>query len=526
MKAIQIKNLRSIADCGRIELLPITILVGANGSGKSTILRTFPLLRQSIETPTDSPILWYGRFVDFGSIANSLNFQKRKEGLELTFSIDIPLKEDPFEHTESPLLPLEVSIKISENNLHTGSYVSQCKLSFEKERVLIEYKEDGSLQTILINDITIIIPKGARVSNNAYLIPSFEASAPEKKQKRMVFQPFSSSPQRDPFYFFDFDRIISKEFFSVFLNVIRQQTHLKVEDQKFLKHFYNMPLFPHKKYIEHFCAYKGGKSWKELISKFEPTNPSFEMIRAYSLLPNIPYMLKKADETIAEFVSEIQYMGPIRANARRYYRVQDLSVHELDYQGENLAMFIRSLSDEQKLDFSEFSKGFFDFSIESESIEGHVAICLQHKDGKKVNLTDTGFGYSQLLPVVAQLWSAQRLSNSRKPRKKIFRTLAIEQPELHLHPAHQAAIADMMVEAIRQRKNSNCEIRLIIETHSEALINRLGSLIESGNLDPSQVQIIIVEKKDSEESSQITRAAFDKNGALTNWPYGFFSPHK
>ena len=49
MDSIRIQNLRSLKDSGRIEIRPLVLLVGANSSGKSTFLRTFPLLKQSLE---------------------------------------------------------------------------------------------------------------------------------------------------------------------------------------------------------------------------------------------------------------------------------------------------------------------------------------------------------------------------------------------------------------------------------------------------------------------------------------------
>ena len=63
MDAIRIENLRCLADTGLIDIKPITLLVGANSSGKSTFLRAFPLLRQSIMASVGlhsrEPILWY-----------------------------------------------------------------------------------------------------------------------------------------------------------------------------------------------------------------------------------------------------------------------------------------------------------------------------------------------------------------------------------------------------------------------------------------------------------------------------------
>ena len=75
MEKIRIKNIRSLNDTGSVPLAPITLLVGENSSGKSTFLRTFPLIKQSISKKTDGPILWAGDvddYVDFGSFKETV----------------------------------------------------------------------------------------------------------------------------------------------------------------------------------------------------------------------------------------------------------------------------------------------------------------------------------------------------------------------------------------------------------------------------------------------------------------------
>ena len=54
--AVRIKNLRSLADTGFIEIKPITLLLGANSTGKSTFLRSFPLFTQSVNKNLRGPI--------------------------------------------------------------------------------------------------------------------------------------------------------------------------------------------------------------------------------------------------------------------------------------------------------------------------------------------------------------------------------------------------------------------------------------------------------------------------------------
>lgn len=64
--AYGIENIRRIGEMPLIEMRPITILVGRNSAGKSTFLRSLPLIRQSLETRSSAPILWFGELVDFG----------------------------------------------------------------------------------------------------------------------------------------------------------------------------------------------------------------------------------------------------------------------------------------------------------------------------------------------------------------------------------------------------------------------------------------------------------------------------
>lgn len=92
IKGIGLQNFRSFVDKTFIELKPITVFVGKNSSGKSSLLRTFPLLRQSVEENTTGPILWYGRFVDYGDFTDVLS--RNSENKEITFSFSLSVPSD------------------------------------------------------------------------------------------------------------------------------------------------------------------------------------------------------------------------------------------------------------------------------------------------------------------------------------------------------------------------------------------------------------------------------------------------
>ena len=89
LKNIRFENFRGFIDTGKIDVKPLTVLVGGNASGKSTFLRFFPLLKQTLTTKTSEPILWYGDLVDFGDFETTLNNHSKDKGMYVTLSFDL-----------------------------------------------------------------------------------------------------------------------------------------------------------------------------------------------------------------------------------------------------------------------------------------------------------------------------------------------------------------------------------------------------------------------------------------------------
>lgn len=129
---------------------------------------------------------------------------------------------------------------------------------------------------------------------------------------------------------------------------------------------------------------------------------------------------------------------------------------------------------------------------------------------EEVKLTDVGFGVSQVLPVIVQAFYAP--ANS---------TALIEQPELHLHPAVQAVLADLFIEAITAReRGSPRRLQLIVESHSEHLLRRLQRRIAEKKIDPENVAIYFC--RQGSDGAVIERLEVDEYGDILNWPPDFF----
>lgn len=118
---------------------------------------------------------------------------------------------------------------------------------------------------------------------------------------------------------------------------------------------------------------------------------------------------------------------------------------------------------------------------------------------------DVGIGISQVLPVLVTAYASKN------------RLIAMEQPEIHLHPALQAELGDVFIEAaFGDRKNT-----FILETHSEHLILRLMRRIREGKVKPEDIGVVYVEPSPS--GSKFTELQLDEDGDfIDEWPGGFF----
>lgn len=151
---------------------------------------------------------------------------------------------------------------------------------------------------------------------------------------------------------------------------------------------------------------------------------------------------------------------------------------------------------------------------------------LQFEDvstGVRLGHPDLGFGISQVLPVLVDAAS----EGEQTLKKFIRRVIAVEQPELHLHPAMQAALGDVFIEsALGERKNT-----FLLETHSEHLVLRImrrmretyEKRLPAGlpHVRPEDVSIVYVERDGA--SSIVREMPLNDRGELVKaWPGGFF----
>jgi hypothetical protein len=122
-----------------------------------------------------------------------------------------------------------------------------------------------------------------------------------------------------------------------------------------------------------------------------------------------------------------------------------------------------------------------------------------------INVAAMGEGVSQILPIIA--YSRFGADDD---------CLLVEQPEIHLHPELQAELGDLFIEVAKSGRR-----QVLVETHSEHLLLRVRRHIAEGKLEPDQVAILFVNKKDGGES-EVTRLDLNSRGHFSDWPKGFF----
>ena len=132
------------------------------------------------------------------------------------------------------------------------------------------------------------------------------------------------------------------------------------------------------------------------------------------------------------------------------------------------------------------------------------------------------------MPIITQIWYITTKEN-RHPfflYDKIPVTIAIEQPELHLHPALQAKLVDAMVKIIEEGEKKRKNINFIIETHSKTMIERFGNLIYKQKVKNDKIAVFIFNKDSGDKDTKVEVGKFDEEGYLLDWPIGFFDPEE
>lgn len=518
MKSVRIEGLRSLNDSGSIPIKPLTILLGENSSGKSTFLRTFPLLRQSLESNTRGPILWYGAFVDFGIFDDAVSKFSEDKVISFSFTLDALklVNAVPQRHRRRAGIDngdVTVKLSVTSDSKDKSTRIKAIDVTHENNHIEITYSRLGKITTLLSNDID--------------LTKFFQQALSFLSEKRYGLFPYIKFLDINDGYISPLSEFTNVALNDEIIRAVKPFLHAKTNRKDFLQRLLQMKVSNRSDFFNDLVEISDTVTWKKRISSLHPDSEIIKNIQAFIFSAQCPWMLLMTNYYISNELESVKYIAPLRATAERYYRSQDLSVTEVDFQGKNLAMFIRNLTETERSKYSEWLIDNFGFSLLVPYEGGHLSLRLQYeKSESSYNITDMGFGFCQILPIITQIW----YSSIDKPQqraifsKKKSEYIVIEQPELHLHPRFQAKLVDAFVKVIQISKSGKSNLKLIIETHSETIINQIGHQISKSQISKDDVSVTLFEKKSPDHPSSIKLSSFNDDGFLVDWPWGFFEP--
>jgi hypothetical protein len=151
------------------------------------------------------------------------------------------------------------------------------------------------------------------------------------------------------------------------------------------------------------------------------------------------------------------------------------------------------------------------------AIEFLARIYLVDQAGRELRFSEVGTGFSQILPILTHLG----ISNN----------YLIRQPEVHLHPKLQSRVADCIVNSIANDREEKYAGNIVVETHSEHIVLRFLRRIRDSYKDPllhssltlypSELALIYV--KPEVDKSKVFLIRVDSSGEfIDGWPEGFF----
>jgi predicted ATPase len=524
-----VRNFKSIDSCN-LPLAPLTVLTGANSSGKSSLLQSLLLFAQSIRE--NAPVL-NGSLVTLGNAPDVVSSGSSSLTLGATFSSTGEARWQG--------LAFYVTLQASADLLAPSSIV----LTLGGENLLSASRRvdptNPAAEGVSLHSLSVTALHGRETLEQRMkaslvlggLLPEFvvfDASVESQGQDLMdlltsVLNPVPAQGFRNALIFRDFvaELLNQPEAEKVLRGRLLTATKKAVTSLEGLLALAGVLTDDQRKWFVFLEA--AGHLFRNRVVAVEPVAPlRSEGRRSRLSEPSRDWMemlhiLDAVRTALRTFADSIAYLGPLRAEPRVVYQIgQGAKGLPVGLRGEYAAGLL-ARTHTRRITYrgpnGEENQGSIgsavsawaqylgiadDVAASSVGKLGHGLEVTLH--GAQRDLTTIGVGASQLLPVVVLVFSVASET-----------LLLLEQPELHLHPAVQSRLADFLLIA-------RPDLRFIVETHSEYLVTRLRLRVAERRAEPSALGLYFAENPNGHTA--FTRLAVSELGDFEHWPEGFF----
>ena len=469
---ITLENFKSFKKLEDLKVKPITILCGTNSCGKSSILQSILMLKQTFEGKNPNQnLLLNGRFVKLGYFTDLIH--KKLTSNEVSFD-----------------LCFDISHLLQQKRGRGYAY-------FVLREILGRSMNDLKTQYLIDYKVTLKAISEKNYENN-YLQPiqvSFASikiiGQTNKGRKELSSISFKNISEDN--YLVKWDNFQGGFFSS------SEQQHLEKGKAELLVKFSNL-----------------------LPVSIAPTN------KDQTFRNDLDFIMSRLNDLFKIIFQSYTYLGPLRGEPEREYIYRD-EIVEIGTKGENAAYLFSAEQDNllsNHFFYEESKDGFIKLpqidiksavtkwldlmkinNFNSKTINKiiYLNLAASKYDETQVGIADVGFGVSQIFPIVLE---GLRMDQGG--------TLLLEQPEIHLHPNLQMMMSDYFISLALSRKN------VIVETHSDHVINRLVRRIVEDGSSTLKNLIGIYFFKPSENGTQFEEVQIDDMKGVVNWPVDFF----
>ena len=501
--SIQLENYKAFSDV-TIPLRPLTILLGANSAGKSSIIQMLMLLHQTAEERGDlysSALKIYGNYVNAGSY----------EYLFKNKIIDNPL------HIKIDLVSNSLVGRIKEMKTN---YLIDCERlgSLFVNRRSMTKKEINNKQDFkfFIDNVIKLVRKEKKS------IPTYvnyflkHAGITEKELRRInhegIYKVYDFLTKLNDFFK---DDTIKVEFELQLINDSFIITGLNVSSSDLICLFEIKSSPNNRVKIESDVLTLDKEEHQLIVSYFRQNQTIFNCIGEVDDIEEVESLVvylavNLLREILAELRdnfmgSNINYVSPLRAHPKRYYMLDKanttISLDTLD--GDQIAEVLKDKT-AIKSKVNEWFKNF-GLEIDVKGVKEVIHHLKVSQYGLTLDITDVGFGISQVLPIIIQGFLSRNNSIT-----------IIEQPEIHLHPRIQADLGDLFIDIVKENNK-----QLVIETHSEYILKRIRRRISEGVISATDVSICLFHAKTEERDAWVELLNIGEKGDF-KWPEEYY----